>query len=80
MIPFAKYSVKCIYEKESGITKEEIQWTDKIIIVLHYTQNRIMDIMNFTKVSFYHQLTLIERDDGNKKNKTLEKEAGLPCF
>ncbi len=39
-----------------------------------------MDIMNFTKVSFYHLLTLIERDDGNKKNKTLEKEAGLPCF
>lgn len=79
MIPFAKDSVKCIYEKESGITKEEIQWTDKII-GQHYKQNRIMDIMNFAKISFCHLLTLIERDDGNKKNKTLEKEAGLPCF
>ena len=37
--------------------------------------------MNFTKVNLnFHQIiTLIDRDDGNKKNKTLEKEAGLPC-
>lgn len=39
-----------------------------------------MDLMNFTRVSFYQILTLIERDDGNKKNKTLEKEAGLPSI
>ena len=40
---------------------------------------RIMDTMNFTKVNlnFHHPITLIDRDDG-KKNKTLEKEAGLP--
>ena len=40
-----------------------------------------MDTMNYTKVNLYfHQtITLIDRDDGNKKNKTLEKEAGLPC-
>lgn len=37
-----------------------------------------MDTMNFTKVSLHHLITLIQRDDGNKKNKTLEKEAGLP--
>ena len=39
-----------------------------------------MDTMNFTKVNLnFHQIiTLIDRDDGNKKNKTLEKEAGLP--
>ena len=37
-----------------------------------------MDLMSFTRVSFHQILTLIERDDGNKKNKTLEKEAGLP--
>ena len=39
-----------------------------------------MDSMNYTKVSFHQTLTLIERDDGNKKNKTLEKEAGLPSI
>lgn len=40
-----------------------------------------MDTMNYTKVNLnFHQIiTLIDRDDGNKKNKTLEKEAGLPC-
>ena len=40
-----------------------------------------MDTMNFTKVNLnFHQIiTLIDRDYGNKKNKTLEKEAGLPC-
>ena len=38
-----------------------------------------MDSMNYTRVGFHQLLTLIERDDGNKKNKTLEKEAGLPC-
>lgn len=38
-----------------------------------------MDTMNFTKANFHHLITLIQRDDGNKKNKTLEKEAGLPC-
>ena len=37
-----------------------------------------MDTMNFTKVSFHYIITLIQRDDGNKKNKTLAKEAGLP--
>lgn len=37
-----------------------------------------MDTMNFAKVSFHHMLTLVQRDDGNKKNKTLEKEAKLP--
>jgi hypothetical protein len=39
-----------------------------------------MNTMNFTKanLSFHHPITLIDRDDG-KKNKTLEKEAGLPC-
>lgn len=38
-----------------------------------------MNTMNFTKVNlnFHHTITLIDRDDG-KKNKTLEKEAGLP--
>ncbi len=39
-----------------------------------------MDLMNFTRVSFHQILTLIERDDGNKKNKTLEKKAGLPSI
>ena len=39
-----------------------------------------MDSMNYTRVSFHQMLTLIERDDGNKKNKTLEKEAGLPSI
>lgn len=38
-----------------------------------------MDTMNFTKAIFHHLITLIQRDDGNKKNKTLEEEAGLPC-
>ena len=39
-----------------------------------------MNTMNFAKpnLSFHHPITLIDRDDGNKKNKTLEKEAGLP--
>ena len=37
-----------------------------------------MNTMIYTKVSFHHPITLIQRDDGNKKNKTLEKEAGLP--
>lgn len=37
-----------------------------------------MDTMNFTKAYFHHLITLIQRDDGNKKNKTLEKEARLP--
>ena len=37
-----------------------------------------MNTMNYTKVSFHHIITLIDRDNGNKKNKTLEKEAGLP--
>jgi hypothetical protein len=37
--------------------------------------------MNYNKASliFHHMITLIDRDDG-KKNKTLEKEAGLPSF
>ena len=39
-----------------------------------------MDSKIFTRVSFHQMLTLIERDDGNKKNKTLEKEAGLPSI
>ena len=39
-----------------------------------------MDSMNNTRVSFHQILTLIERDDGNKKNKTLEKEARLPSI
>ncbi len=37
-----------------------------------------MDTRFFTKVKFHHLITLIERDDGNKTYKTLEKEAGLP--
>ncbi len=37
-----------------------------------------MDTMYFTKASFHHIITLIQRDDGNKKNKTLETEAKLP--
>ena len=37
-----------------------------------------MDTLYFTKASFHHIITLIQRDDGNKKNKTLETEAGLP--
>ena len=39
-----------------------------------------MNTMNFAKpnLGFHHPITLIDRDDGNKKNKTLEKEAGLP--
>jgi len=36
-----------------------------------------MDTLYFTKASFHHIITLIQRDDGNKKNKTLETEAGL---
>ena len=39
-----------------------------------------MDSLNYTRVSFHQMLTLIERDDGNKKNKTLEKEARLPSI
>ena len=38
-----------------------------------------MNTTNFTEICFHHLITLIDRDDGNKKNKTLEKEAGLPC-
>ena len=38
----------------------------------------IMKTIIYSRVKFHHLLTLIERDDGNKKNKTLEKEAGLP--
>ena len=37
-----------------------------------------MDTLYFTKASFHHIITLIQRDDGNKKNKTLETGAGLP--
>ena len=37
-----------------------------------------MDTVKFTRVSFHHQIALIQRDDGNKTYKTLEKEAGLP--
>ena len=37
-----------------------------------------MDTKLFTKVKFHHLITLIERDDGNKTYKTLEKEAGFP--
>ena len=39
-----------------------------------------MDTMNYNKASliFHHMITLIDRDDGNKTYKTLEKEAGLP--
>lgn len=42
--------------------------------------SKIMDALYFTKVNlnFHQMITLIDRDDGNKKNKTLEKEAGLP--
>ena len=36
-----------------------------------------MDTLYFTKASFHHIITLIQRDDGNNKNKTLETEAGL---
>ena len=41
-----------------------------------------MNTMNFAKpnLGFHHPITLIDRDDGNKKNKTLEKEAGLPSI
>ena len=40
-----------------------------------------MNTMIFTRVNlnFHHPITLIDRDDGNKKNKTLAKGAGLPC-
>jgi len=37
-----------------------------------------MDTKNFTKVNFHHIITLIQRDDGNNKNKALAKEARLP--
>ena len=37
-----------------------------------------MDTMYFPKVIFHQIITLIQRDDGNKKNKTLETETGLP--
>ena len=37
-----------------------------------------MDSKYFTKVSFHHIITLIQRDDGNKKNKTLEKGTRFP--
>ena len=39
-----------------------------------------MATMNITKVNlnFHHPITLIDRDDGNKTYKTLEKEARLP--
>ena len=37
-----------------------------------------MDTMNFTKANYHHLITLIQKDDGNKKNKTLAKEARLP--
>ena len=36
-----------------------------------------MNTTIFSKVSFRQPIILIDRDDGNK-NKTLEKEAGLP--
>lgn len=38
-----------------------------------------MDTMNLTHANFHQILTQIQRDDGNKTYKTLEKEAGLPC-
>lgn len=38
-----------------------------------------MDTMNISKMYFHLLITIIQRDDGNKKNKTLEKGAGLPC-
>lgn len=38
-----------------------------------------MDTSKFYSVKSSQILTLIERDDGNKTYKTLEKEAGLPC-
>ena len=37
-----------------------------------------MDTMYFSKVIFHQIITLIQRDDGNKKNKTLETETELP--
>ena len=39
-----------------------------------------MATKNITKVNlkFHHPITLIDRDDGNKTYKTLEKEARLP--
>ena len=37
-----------------------------------------MKTIGYINRSFRHMLNLIDRDDGNKKNKTLEKEAGLP--
>ena len=39
-----------------------------------------MVTMNITKfnLNFHHPITLIDRDDGNKRNKTLEKEARIP--
>ena len=39
-----------------------------------------MNTMIFPKVNlnFHHTINIIDRDDG-KKNKTMEKEAGLPC-
>ena len=39
-----------------------------------------MDTNKFYSVKSSQILTLIERDDGNKTYKTLEKEAGLPCI
>ena len=38
-----------------------------------------MDTKHFFKILSSFLITLKERDDGNKKNKTLEKEAGLSC-
>jgi hypothetical protein len=49
------------------------------ILIKQLKNRRIMDTMIFTKanLNFHQTITLIDRDDG-KKNKTLEKEAGLP--
>ena len=38
----------------------------------------IMNIEKFARVSFHHLISLIQRDDGNKTYKTLEKETGFP--
>lgn len=63
-------------ERRNGLRNESLAY---FLFLCYKTIKRIiMDTMYFSKVIFHQIITLIQRDDGNKKNKTLETETGLP--
>lgn len=47
--------------------------------MLNTLKHRIMSTTGFIFRSLCHTINLIDRDDGKKKNETLEKEAWFPC-